>query len=74
MATEKPPRHHLDGLATKKGWAFETPNLAQYTVHEGSLVSIVMRAMIVWNIAMLAYEAIFYPYDLKAVALQEKVE
>jgi hypothetical protein len=72
MASET--KHHLDGMAQKKGWAFETPNLAQYTVHPGSLLSIVMRGLLVWNIAMLAYEAIFYPYDLKAVVAQEKVE
>lgn len=45
-----------EGRLHGTGWTYESPNLAQYTALRGAMISICLRGIYVWNLAMLIAE------------------
>ncbi|KAL9644454.1 hypothetical protein ABK040_016581 [Willaertia magna] len=56
--------YSVQTTVTKTGWTYESPNLAQYRVLKGALVSICLRGVFVYNLAMLIIEGVFYPFNV----------
>jgi hypothetical protein len=57
-----------------KGWTYLSPNIAIYKAQIGSMFSIGIRALLIWNVSMLIFEVIFYPYNIFDILLNRKIE
>lgn len=51
----------------KKRFVFESPSLMVYNGEVGSMWSIILRMILIWNAGNLVFEYVYYPYDLKAL-------